>query len=106
MTTTENDTDTIALDSIASWVALYRDADEAIKVLEDRKRAAREHIEAALGDTETGTVDGRPAVRWTHVTSKRLDQALAKALLKDRDLLEAAMVETTSRRFVLVTEEQ
>lgn len=106
MTTTEHETDNaIALDDLASWVALYRETDDTIKLLEERKKAARERIEAALGDAETGTVDGRPAVRWTRVTSKRLDQGIAKALLKDRDLLDAAMVETTSRRFALVTDD-
>ena len=72
----------------------------AIAALEERKKAAREHIEAALGDAETGTIAGVPVVHWTHVTSKRLDQAKAKLLLGDR--LDEAMVETTSRRFVLV----
>lgn len=105
MTTDTETTAPIALDDLASWVALYRDTDDAIKALEEKKKAARERIEAALGDAETGTVDGRPVVRWSHVTSRRLDQTLAKALLKDRDLLDAAMVETTSRRFALVVEE-
>jgi predicted phage-related endonuclease len=100
------DTDTAALDDLTSWLDLYRQATDGIAALEERRKVARERIEAALGDAETGTVDGRPVVRWTHVTSRRLDQAKAKGLLADYNLLDDAMTETTSRRFVLVTEDE
>lgn len=101
------DTDTTApLDDLTSWLELYRQATDGIAALEERRKVARERIEAALGDAETGTVDGRPVVRWTHVTSKRLDQTKAKAILTARGLINDAMTETTSRRFALVTEEE
>lgn len=105
MTTTENDT-AVPLDDLASWLDLYRQATDGIAALEERRKVARERIEAALGDAETGTLDGRPVVRWTHVTTRRLDQTKAKALLTVRGLLEHAMTETTSRRFAIVTEEE
>lgn len=95
----------VELDGLSSWVELYRDLGDRIGLLEEQRKEARSRIEAALGDAETGTVGGRPAVRWTHVTSTRLDQKLAKGLLQDYNLLDAAMVETTSRRFVLVEDE-
>lgn len=98
MTDTETTIELAA--DIAAWLNLYAEADVLIKQLEERKTAARERIEAALGDNETGTVAGRPAVRWSFVTSKRLDQKKAKALLGDR--VDEAMVESTSRRFSLV----
>lgn len=94
------------LDALANWIDLYRQATDGIAALEERRKVAREHIEAALGDAETGTVDGRPVVRWTHVTSRRLDQAKAKALLTAAGALDDAMTETTSRRFALVVEEE
>ena len=102
---TDNDT-AVPLDDLATWLDLYRQATDGIAALEERRKVARERIEAALGDAETGTVEGRPVVRWTHVTSTRLDQRKAKALLTVRGLLDDAMTETTSRRFVLVTEDE
>lgn len=103
MTATTDTTDAVALDDLDTWVQLYRDMGAAIATLEDKRKAARERIEQALGDHETGTVDGVPVVRWAHVTSTRLDQRKAKNLLGDR--VDEAMVETTSRRFVLVEPE-
>jgi predicted phage-related endonuclease len=98
--------DAVELDGLSSWLQMYRDLGDRIASLEEQRKEARTRIEAALGDAETGTIGGRPAVRWSHVTSTRLDQRVAKALLNDRGLLEAAMVETTSRRFVLVDEDE
>lgn len=94
----------IALDDLANWIDLYRQATDGIAALEERRKVARERIEAALGDAETGTVDGRPVVRWAHVTTRRLDQRRAKELLGDR--VDDAMTEVTSRRFALVTEDE
>jgi predicted phage-related endonuclease len=102
---TDTDT-TVTLDDLSTWLDLYRQATDGIAALEERRKVAREHIEAALGDAETGTVGGRPVVRWTHVTSRRLDQTKAKGLLADYNLLDAAMTETTSRRFALVAEDE
>lgn len=100
------DTDNaVELDGLSTWVALYRDLSDRIAALDEQRKEARSRIEAALGDAETGTIGGRPAVRWTVVRSTRLDQAKAKGLLKDYNLLDAALVETTSRRFQLVEEE-
>lgn len=99
------DTVPVALDDLATWINLYAEASAGIAALEERKKAAREHIELALGDAETGTVGGVPRVRWAHVTSTRLDQAKAKGLLKDYNLLDQCMVESSSRRFVLVDAE-
>lgn len=102
MTNTSTDT-AVPLDDLEHWIDLLAEANAGIAALEERRRVARERIEEALGDAETGTVAGVPRVRWAHVTSKRLDQAKAKQLLGDR--LDEAMVETSSRRFVLVDAE-
>jgi predicted phage-related endonuclease len=98
--TTAGTASPVPLDDLATWVQLYADMNTAIAALEEKKKAARDRIEAALGDAETGTVAGVPVIRWAHVTSTRLDQRKAKQLLGDR--VDEAMVETTSRRFVLV----
>jgi len=88
---------------VTSWLQLYKLTGEQITALEEKRQVAREHIEAALGDNETGTLNGAPVVRWSFVTSKRLDQKKAKELLGDR--VDEAMVEGTSRRFALVEQD-
>lgn len=103
MTTDTATPSPVALDDLATWIDLHRDTTLAIAALDERRKVAREHIEAALGDAETGTVAGIPVVRWTHVTSTRLDQRKAKQLLGDR--IDEAMVETVSRRFALIDPE-
>lgn len=92
----------VALDPVAGWVAVYEAA------LADRARAdtvaaaARAHLEAALGDATVGTVDGVPVLRWTPVTTRRLDtrrvrQAVPPGMLAD------CWTETTTRRLTLTT---
>jgi predicted phage-related endonuclease len=103
-TTAEPTTDqTVALDDIAGWVETYHQAGAQIAKLEELRGVARQHIEAALGDHEVGTVNGRPVVRWTVVTSRRLDQKKLKA--DHPDLAEALTVPSTSRRFTLVKDD-
>lgn len=101
--TTDTDTVTTApLDEVASWVELYQALTEQAADLDERRKAARERIEAALGEAETGTVDGVPRIRWAHVVSTRLDQAKAKKVLEVYGVLEQCQTTTSSRRFVLV----
>lgn len=95
---TDNET---AIDNLAHWVEVLHEAKAEIAAQEERIAVAREKIEAALGDAETGTVGGEPVVRWTHVTSRRFDQTLAKARIPG-DLLVQCYTESTSRRFALV----
>lgn len=102
---TEANTPTVELDSLANWVELYAETQARIKALQERAAAARERIEAALGDAETGTVAGTPVVRWAHVTSVRLDQGRAKRALQALGVLDQCQVTATSRRFTLVEAE-
>jgi predicted phage-related endonuclease len=91
-------------DRVAHWVNAYRDIQNQIKALEEQLAVARGHIEEALGDNTTGTVDGKLAVRWTWVTSRRFDQKIAKELL-DPQQLQHCMLEQHTRRFELVREQ-
>ena len=53
-----------------------------------------------MGENEIGLLDGRVAVRWTKVTSTRLDIQKAKEIL-DPKIFGFLSRESTSRRFTL-----
>jgi predicted phage-related endonuclease len=70
-----------------------------LKELEDRARAA---IEAAMGDAEEGTLDGKVAITWKTAKRRSLDQ---KALARDHpDLVEEYKTVSPYRRFEVVDE--
>ena len=60
-------------------------------------------MKAALGDHSVGLVNGREAVRWTTVESRRIDTKKAREILPPQvvDILE---VVTVSKRFTIVEE--
>lgn len=90
----------VALDEIAEAVAAFRHAQAQIKQWELVEKDARARIETALGESEIGTLDDKPVVRWTYVTSSRLDQTLLKGNFPDA--FRACQTESTSRRFTVV----
>lgn len=95
---------TIALpDDATAWLGLIRQCDQQIKQLEESKLVARQHIEKLLGDNEVGLVDGKPVVRWTYVSSTRLDTSKLKA--ERPEVYEAFCKPSMSRRFTLVEPE-
>jgi predicted phage-related endonuclease len=83
------------------WIQLLKMSQADIKALEEKVATAREKIQEALGDNEVGLIDGSPVVRWTKVTSTRLDMKKAKEVL-DPKVLAFLSSESTSRRFTLV----
>lgn len=90
------------IDDLATWLAAYREAcanrDQWSKIADRAKQQITQQLERNAADT--GTLDGRPAVRWTAVTSQRLDIKALKE--KDPELAERYTVETTSRRFTVL----
>ena len=86
---------------VAGWLELYKKTQAEIRALEEKASTAKEKIQEALGDNEIGTLDGSPVVRWTKVTSTRLDMKKAREVL-DPKILEFLSSESTSRRFTLV----
>ena len=86
---------------MAGWIELYKKTQADIKVLEEKVAAAKEKIQEALGENEIGLIDGSPVVRWTKVTSTRLDMKKAKEVL-DPKILAFLSSESVSRRFSLV----
>ena len=87
----------VDLDPIANWVREYVTARQQLEEAQQRVDHSRGLIEDALGDREIGLVDGRPAVTWRTVTSRRLDTTRVKELL-GADYEKWTNV-TTSRRF-------
>lgn len=91
-----------AIDDLATWVDAYRAAcanrDQWSEIADRAKQQITQKLERDAA--EVGTVNGRPAVRWTSVTSHRLDTKTLKA--KDPELAERYTVTSTSRRFTVV----
>lgn len=90
-------------DDAAAWLGLIRQCERQIKDLEETRQVARQHIEQLLGENEIGTVDGQPVVRWTFVTSTRLDTTKLKA--ERPEVYDAFSRPSMSRRFTLVDPE-
>jgi predicted phage-related endonuclease len=92
-------------ESIAMWLEQYRAALAKIKEWEEVADVARSHIESALGDAEVGLYKGQQVVRFTTVTSTRFDVKRAKEILPPQ-VLDVLQVQTNSRRFTLVNQDQ
>ena len=87
------------------WLNEYRKLQEAKKNLEEKMEIVRSHIEEELGESETGTINGAPVIRYTWVEIRRFDQSKAKAFLTTEQV-EECLTPSTSRRFVPVNPEE
>jgi len=88
----------------ADWVQRYRETMAEIKALQEQADIARTRIESAMGDCQIGFYHNRPLVRWTTVTTTRLDTTKVKAALS-AELIEQFSNTTVSRRFTLLDED-
>ena len=88
--------------AVARWVEEYRACKAEIKAIEERLDIARSNIEAALGDANTGLVNGQPVVRWMPAKRESIDIKAAKELLPPQ-VLDVLLRVTESRRFTLLT---
>lgn len=88
----------------AAWLEQYKSTLAKIKELQEIADVARSHIEAALGDAETGMFLNRPVVRWTKIESRRFDTKRAKEILPEQVLAALELV-SVSRRFSIVNED-
>lgn len=90
------------IDELATWVKAYREACANRDNWSEIADRAKQQISQALEEAgaEVGTVDGYPAVRWTQVTSQRLDTKRLKAA--HPDIAAEFLVSSSSRRFTLV----
>lgn len=90
----------IPLDELKAQMAILEYCRGKQAELAEMAANARAAIEAALGDNEEGSVDGRVAVRWRHVTRRTLDVKALKAT--EPDTYESYCRVSESRRFELV----
>jgi len=86
---------------VAAWIEMYRKTQGEIKSLEEKLDQAKAKIQEMMGENEVGLLEGRVAVRWTKVTSFRLDVAKAKEVL-DPKIYTFLSRESESRRFTIV----
>lgn len=83
----------------AQWVAAYTEAKRREAEAKQLVERCRQVLEAALGDAEIGLVNNQPAVRWTHVSSQRLDTSKLKE--DEPEVYERYTVLTTIRQFTV-----
>jgi hypothetical protein len=88
-----------------NWVDRYRETMREIKALQEIADIARSHIEGAMGECQIGMHHNRPVVRWTTITTERLNTKLVKEALTP-ELLEQFTTVSTSRRFTLCDEDE
>jgi len=94
----------VDLDPAASaFLAAYIEARVKVKEWEEKADIAAEQVKAALGDAQIGLVNGREAVRWTTVETKRIDPKKVRELLPE-NLWEKFETASVSRRFMIVEE--
>lgn len=102
----EIETGVVDLDvNTAAWLEQYKTTLAKIKELQTVADIARSHIEAALGENQTGMFLNKPVVRWSVVESRRFDTKRAREILPAQ-VVEALEVVSTSRRFTLVNEDE
>lgn len=94
----------VDLDPAASaFLAAYIEARLKIKEWEEKADIAAEQVKAAMGEAQVGLVNGREAVRWTTVETKRIDTKKVRELLPE-NLWEKFETSSVSRRFTIVEE--
>ncbi len=94
--------DTTAIDDLGTWLAAYQQACTHRDQWADVADRAKQQITQRLDEhtAQVGTIAGRPAVKWNHVASRRIDTKALKE--KDPELAELYTVETSTRRFTLI----
>ena len=87
--------------AVHDWLLIYDEAKRAIAVHEEKAKNARAKIEEALGESEGGTFNGVLVVRFTHVSTERIDTKTLKTVIPAEVLAPFTSV-TLSRRLTLV----
>jgi predicted phage-related endonuclease len=92
----------IPIDDLAMWLATYQQATLNAKQWNETAERAKQHIIAHLenADADVGTINGKPAIRWTVVESNRLD--VKKLRAEYPDLADTFTRPIVTRRFTIV----
>ncbi|UQE73865.1 hypothetical protein MYK68_14110 [Gordonia sp. PP30] len=88
------------LTPVATELTVLRTLTDMIKALSDVAGPMKTRVQDAMGDADTGVLDGRPAVTWKPVKSRRFDQKAFKAV--HPQLVAEFTIVTESRRFTVV----
>lgn len=91
-------------DTAQAWLLQYKTIKAQMTELEEKLQIARDHLEYALGESETATVKGHPVIRWSRVESRRFDSKKAREILPPQ-VVEALEMVSVSRRFSIVSED-
>jgi predicted phage-related endonuclease len=94
------------IDNLTTWVDAYREActnrDQWAEIADRAKQQITQHLDTE--QAEVGTVDGRPAVKWTEVVTRRINTKALKE--KDPELADRYTVTSTSHRFTIITDDE
>lgn len=91
----------VEIDTLKAQFALLQYVREKKAELSEIESSAKAAIQAALGDAEAGTIDGRIAVTWKNVKRRAVDQQKLKQL--HPEVAEECMTVSESRRFEFVS---
>jgi len=94
-------TEAVNIDALKAQLALLQHCREKRAEINEIESSAKAAIQAALGDAEAGTVDGRVAVTWKYTKRRAIDQGLLKQ--NHPEVAEQCMTVSESRRFEFVT---
>lgn len=85
----------VSLDHIKAHVDILAYAKRKQAELAETVERSRAAIEEALGENEVGTLEGEPAIRWSHQKVNRLNQKTLKA---ERPEIVAEYTEASEQR--------
>ena len=85
----------------AAFLSGYIEAKAKVKEWAEKADLMAEQVKAALGQSEVGLVNGREAVRWSTVESRRVDVKKLREVLPEEVIAKLETV-TVSRRFTIV----
>lgn len=95
---TTQTTETIDVTDIAGFIEAYRIVDAKIKEYAEMRESLRKRIEETMGQNDLGTVHGRPVVRWTRFTVRRMNTKLVAERFGPEQLSDC-YIESESSRF-------
>ena len=91
------------LDDLRAHVALLRWAKARKAEIKEIEDNARHAVEQAMGNSDLGLIDGKPAIAWKSHKQRRLDQKALKAA--HPDLVDSYTMSSEVRRFEVIDDE-
>lgn len=104
MSTQINQQEIVFDESVIVALEQLRKLKAQIAVFQEQADILTEQIKYSMGDATVGTIDGRPAVRWTTHEVNRFDTKKAQEVLP-AELVQALTVKGTQKRFVILEQD-